>query len=207
MREALSEAHRLEAQWGGQFGDDYIARNRDAHAQRGPFWQGILERFPAKSVLEVGCNLGGNLRWIAGCACHPEIYGIDVNPRALAIVQLELPQARTCLAPARSLPFDDGSFELAFTCGVLIHQPEESLRQVMAEIVRVSRRYVLAVEYWAESPTEVPYRGLPRSLFKRGYGRLYAESFPQLRLLERGFLAKADGWDDDTYWLFAKDEG
>ena len=31
------------------------------------------------------------------------------------------------LAPARSLPFDDREFELIFTMGVLIHQPEESL--------------------------------------------------------------------------------
>ena len=34
---------------------------------------------------------------------------------------------------ARDLPFRDDFFDLTFTCGVLIHQPKESLREVMAE--------------------------------------------------------------------------
>ncbi len=208
MPEPMSEAQRLEAQWGGAFGDAYIARNRQAHARRGAFWQDILQRYPVKQVLEVGCNLGGNLRWIADCPCRPQINGVDINPRALEIVRAELPQGNFWLAPARSLPFEDGFCDLAFTCGVLIHQPQESLAEVMAEIVRCSRRYVLAVEYFAEATTEVAYRGLPGSLFKRDYGGLYAATFPQLQLLESGFLAKAEGWDDDTYWLFEKkDEG
>jgi pseudaminic acid biosynthesis-associated methylase len=199
--QSVAEADRLEAAWAGEFGDAYIERNRSAHGRRGDFWRRLLASYPARSVLEVGCNIGGNLQHIeAGDLC-----GLDVNANALAELKRRYPHVTAVESTARYLPFVDRSFELVFTCGVLIHQPQGTLPQVMAEIVRVSRRYVLAVEYAAASPSEVPYRGLPRSLFKRDFGRLYAAMFPCLRLLESGFLSKAAGWDDDTYWLFEKE--
>jgi hypothetical protein len=74
----------------------------------------------------------------------------------------------------------------------------------MSEIVRCSRRYVLCAEYCADQLTEVPYRGQEGALFKRDYGSLYAEIFPELRLADRGFLSRADGWDDVTWWLFGR---
>ncbi len=75
---------------------------------------------------------------------------------------------------------------LAFTTGVLIHQPESTLPLVMAELVRVSRRYVLCGEYFAPETVEVPYRGVSGALFKRDYGGLYRELFPELRLIDEG---------------------
>jgi hypothetical protein len=107
-------------------------------------------------------------------------------------------------SPARELPFRDRLFDLVFTIGVLIHQPETTLPIVMAEIVRCSRRYVLCGEYYAEQTIEVPYRGATKALFKRDYGRIYRELFPELRLLKQGFLSRNEGWDDVTYWVFEK---
>ena len=75
----------------------------------------------------------------------------------------------------------------------------------MAEIVRCSRRYVLCGEYFAEEPTEVPYRGQTGALFKRDYGAsLPASCFPELALVDQGFLGRDEGWDDVTWWLFER---
>lgn len=52
------EAQRLEKLWGGDFGDAYVDRNRDAPQHRGPFWEKILGEFPAKRVLECACTSG-----------------------------------------------------------------------------------------------------------------------------------------------------
>jgi spore coat polysaccharide biosynthesis protein SpsF len=93
---------------------------------------------------------------------------------------------------------------LVFTAGVLIHQPELSLPVVMSEIVRCSRRYVLCMEYFAETTVEVDYRGHSGALFKRNYGALYRELFPELQLLEQGELTADQGWDNVTYWAFEK---
>jgi hypothetical protein len=115
-----------------------------------------------------------------------------------------IPGVSALLCPARDLPFRDHWFDLVFTMGVLIHQPESTLPLVMSEIVRCSRRFVLCGEYYAEQTTEVPYRGQEGALFKRDYGRLYRELFPELKLVRQQFLGRDEGWDDVTVWLFEK---
>jgi len=197
-------ASRLEELWRGSFGDAYTDRNAAAANGREPFWKDLLAAYPCERVLEVGCNLGANLYWIARLLPLRGVFGIDVNEGALVRVRQTLPGVNAVWSKARELPFRDGYFDLVFTCGVLIHQPPETLADVMSEIVRCSRRYVLAAEYFAETPTEVPYRGQTGALFKNDFGGVYQKASPSLRLLRKGFLSKAEGWDDVTYWLFEK---
>jgi pseudaminic acid biosynthesis-associated methylase len=197
------DAARLEGLWSGEFGDDYVERNRAASDGRRPFWEHVLGSLAATSALEIGCNVGGNLRWLAELLGAENVAGVDVNERALAVVRSQLPGVDARVASARELPFADGSFDLVFTTGVLIHQSPDELPRVMDEIVRCSRRYVLCGEYRADELEEIPYRGQRGALYKQDYGRLYQERFPRLRLLEEGFLPKSEGvWDDVTYWIF-----
>ncbi len=197
-----SDVARLEELWSGEFGEAYIARNRAAGDARGPFWTTLVSEFPVTRVLEVGCNTGANLRWLTGTV--PEVYGIDVSASALAEVRKTLTNVNAVHAAGRELPFRDGWFDLVFTMGVLIHQPPEAVPLVMHEIVRCSRRYVLCGEYYAEQLTEVPYRGHQGALFKRDFGGLYANLFPDLTLRANGFLSREQGWDDVTWWMFEK---
>ena len=199
-----SEAKRLEALWAGKFGQDYVERNKAAANGRDAFWKPFLLRHPVSDVLEVGCNIGGNLRWIAEVIPPASVYGIDVNAEAVAALSASIPGIQVQRAVARQLPYPDSRFNLVFTAGVLIHQPEEALPQVMSEIVRCSRRYVLALEYFSPETQEVHYRGQEGALFKRDYGKLYRALDPKLEEVETGRLGKADGWDDVTYWLFKK---
>ena len=200
----LAEAQRLEKLWAGPFGDAYVRRNADAGDGRDRFWSGLLEKYPVENALEVGCNVGANLQWIAKIVGPTQAYGVDVNEEALKILHRRLPGVNAISTPARQLPFRDRWFDLAFTCGVLIHQPESTLPLVMSEIVRVSRRYVLAVEYHADEITEVPYRRQRGALFKRDYRQRYHELFPELELLDGGFLGRDQGWDDATWCLFGR---
>jgi pseudaminic acid biosynthesis-associated methylase len=202
--ENVSETRRLEELWGGEFGDAYVERNRAVAQHRAPFWREVLNDFPAGRVLEVGCNLGANLTTIAQVIRPADVFGVDVNQKALGLLRASLPGVNAVSAPARELPFRDRWFDLVFTMGVLIHQPPETLPIVMAEIVRCSRRFVLCGEYFAPTPTEVPYRGERGALFKRDFGGLYRRLFPELSLRKQGFLSRADGWDDATYWIFEK---
>lgn len=197
-----SERRRLEALWAGDFGDAYTNRNAAAGEGRQPFWTQILERTVATSVLEVGCNLGGNLRWLA-----PRVdraAGVDVNPHALSTLRSRLPNVCAVRAAGAALPWEDASFDLTLTVGVLIHQPAESLPGVMREVARCSRRWLLCAEYYAGEDVEVPYRGQAGALFKRDFGALYQAEIPGLRLVERGELGRDEGWDDVTWWLFER---
>jgi pseudaminic acid biosynthesis-associated methylase len=202
--EEKSEALRLEELWSGQFGNAYVDRNNRVGDVRGPFWSEILQTFPTRRALEVGCNLGANLRWVVDKLPPGETYGIDINQKAIQTLHAEFPGVNALVAPARELPFRDCWFDLVVTMGVLIHQPPEILPVVMSEIVRCARRWVLCGEYFADQPTEVPYRGETGALFKRDFGATYQQLFPGLVLRKKGFLSRSDGWDDVTYWVFEK---
>jgi spore coat polysaccharide biosynthesis protein SpsF len=198
-------AERQEALWSGEFGDRYLERNRGAGGAREPFWRALHTAHPFDSVLEVGCGNGANLRWLAGLVAPSRVYGIDINAQAVRELRGALPDVNAVEGPAADLPFRDGVVELAFTAALLIHQPPDVLPTVMREVVRCSRRYVLCGEYHADGVEEVPYRGHRDVLFKRDWGALYQELFPELRLLERSFQSRENsGWDDVTFWLFEK---
>lgn len=199
-------AARLEELWAGDFGDQYIERNTDAGSGRRTFWEAQIGKLGARSVLEVGCNIGGNLTWLAHLLGPENVAGVDVNKKALALLRERVPGVDARVARGGQLPFEDEAFDLAFTMGVLIHQdPETQLEPVMREIVRCSRRYVIAGEYHADELTEVPYRGHEGALFKQDFGALYKRLFPALELVADGFLSPREGrWDDLTYWIFEK---
>jgi len=203
MSEGASET-RLESLWAGDFGNAYVERNAEAERGRRAFWETIVGATGPDDVLEVGANVGGNLHWIAELAPSARVAGVDVNADALQRLHERLPGVDARLASGRKLPWDDGAFDLVFTMGVLIHQSSEELEQMMSEIIRCSRRWVLCGEYFAEQEEEVPYRGESGALFRRDYGAIYQRLNPELRLAERGFLARGpdSSWDDVTWWLF-----
>ena len=187
--------------WAGEFGDAYTDRNRGAFFGRRPFWERMCFEHSFRNALEVGCNVGANLWWLAWLLGSRNVTGVDVNAKALAALRTKLPDVQTQLASAASLPFPDGSFDLVFTVGLLIHIPGESLRQVMSEIVRCSRRYVICVEYESGFHEQVEYRGT--TLYKRRYGSCYHAYFPELKLVDSGFLT-GPSWDDMTYWVLER---
>jgi spore coat polysaccharide biosynthesis protein SpsF len=199
-----AEAERLERLWSGEFGAAYIERNRILDERRAAFWTRLIREHGIESVLEVGCGQGGNLRPIARLVAPDQVWGVDVNETALAVARRNAPGIHAVQGLARSLPFPDGFVDLAFTAGVLIHQPDASLPDVLREIVRCSRRFILWAEYHAPTSEEVPYHGVAGSLFRRDYGAIYHELFPELVVRDEGFLAPDDGFDRLTWQLLEK---
>ena len=202
----MSEAERLEKLWASNFGSDYTARNEMVRNEflgiadiRIDFWSKLTGKYKPSRVLEVGCGSGRNLNCIT---IATDVYGIDVNQYALQCAT-ENVNGFIQYGLAKDIQYKDGFFDLVFTCGVLIHQPEESLLQVMSEIVRCSRKYVLCMEYFSETREEVPYRDQTGALFRDNYGKRYLDSF-KLKLIETGFLDKEQGFDRVTYWLMEK---
>jgi pseudaminic acid biosynthesis-associated methylase len=203
-RLGFAEAERLESLWRGEFGNAYVERNAALDERRAAFWRSLIEARPIRTTLEVGCGQGGNLRPISAIIEPGNVSGIDVNGEAIKRARLNAPGTNVVHSVARDLPFESGRFDLVYTVGVLIHQPDETLAEVMAEIVRCSRRYVLWIEYFAPEAVEVPYHGIPGSLFKRNYGALYAAQFPDLSVRSEGFLSPDEGFDRATWQLLEK---
>ena len=202
---AQPDASALEDLWAGSFGDAWVERNGRDFEARGTFWTSLMERFPARRVLEVGAAHGENLRHLSKVIEPHDLWGLDINRASLDAMPLVAPGVNPCWGVARSLPFRDAYFDLVFTVGLLIHQPDSTLPLVMNEIMRCSRRYVLCGEYHADEPTDVHYRDHDGVLIKRDYGGLYRDLFPELVLREEGLLTmEAHGFDRVTYQLFER---
>src|SRR5215471_5368984 len=116
---AQQETERLEQLWGGKFGDQYVDDNTDTNDRRGEFWLPLIEELEPENVLEIGCNVGRNLHWIAQQVTPTRIVGVDVNAKALRLLEERVLGVRPIHAPARELPVADRSIDFVFTLGVL----------------------------------------------------------------------------------------
>ena len=207
---AMAKTTQLEA-WTGAFGDDYVDRcnaSDEAIRIRTRAWADMtrsIQGNPPSTILEVGCNVGINLRALKNLY-DSELFAIEPNPKARSLVLADkvLDEGHLKEASALELPFADGSMEMAFTCGVLIHIAGQDLLKACSEMYRVSSRYILCAEYFSRNPEEIQYRGHEGLLFKRDFGSYWIDNF-DLRTVATGFhWRRTTGIDDVTWWLFEK---
>jgi pseudaminic acid biosynthesis-associated methylase len=189
------------ALWRGQFGAEYIERNKTADMQAlTRMWARMLQSIKPGSILEVGANVGLNLqaiKTISDASLHA------VEPNVIARRHLLESGIMADDGDASNLPFKNESFDLVFTSGVLIHVHPDNIYAACREIIRVSKRYVLCSEYFSKVEREVPYRGQSGALFTRDFGKLFLNQ--GLQLLDYGFFWTGAGCTDDlTWWLFDK---
>lgn len=190
--------------WAGSFGDDYTVRCDRDYTPRTKFWGDIIYNTKAKNVLEVGCNTGQNLDLISEYLPKPDnAWGCDVNRKALNVCHVRHKELNVVRCSGFDLPFRDNYFDLVFTAGVLIHQPPSEVEVMMQEIIRVSSRFVLALEYSNDIFEEIPYRDKVGALFMGPYGDIYEKKYG-LRPVDYGFLVKESGFDAVNYWLLSK---
>lgn len=198
--------------WRTDFGDAYTERNSATHAAlaaRLAMWARILKAMegqPPRSILEAGANLGLNLRALR-LLTPADLTAVEPNATARARLVGDgiLPVDRVHDGFCAKLPFNDDSFDLVFTSGVLIHIPPSELDASCRELHRVAARYLLAVEYNSEQPQELPYRNREGLLFKRDFGAHYLDLFPSLQVVDYGFFWRpVTGLDNLTWWLFRK---
>jgi spore coat polysaccharide biosynthesis protein SpsF len=200
--------------WRSEFGDAYLERNQfdEEHIQQcvRSFSQ-ILNAVPEyqnmSKILEVGCNNGRNLQALQRLS-SAEMFGIEPNGKAreelLKSNILEASHLKD--ATTNLIPFADASMDFVFTCLVLIHVSEKDLLQSLKEMHRVSKRYILAIEYFSPTQEAMSYRGHDDLLFRRDYGSLYLDNFPDLRIVDYGFFWKRHFpcQNNTTWWLFEK---
>ncbi len=124
--------HRLEA----YFDRLYQWRSIDVHLPPEERFAGANLHVPAdvNSILDVGCGDGQFLGWLS------ETYlkiGVDTSSGALRRAKGFRVQGS-----AHTLPFGDASFDLVTCYEVLEHLPAPTFTETLAELERVSRRYI-----------------------------------------------------------------
>ena len=194
--------------WAGEFGADYIERNRGTNliASNTELFRKVLEATDGVgSVLELGCNIGNNLMALRTLLPDADLHGVEINTQAAAEVER---WGGATVEVASILEYQaQRSFDLTFTKGVLIHINPDRVRDVYSALVESSNRYVMVCEYYNPTPVEVSYRGHEQALFKRDFAGEILDAFPELTLVDYGFTYHRDPQfplDDSTWFLMER---
>ena len=159
-----------------------------------------------QTVLELGANIGLNLKALTRLLPKSKLSALEINEKAAQELKETLPQVDLYISSI--LQFQPkGQWDLVFTKGLLIHIDPDKLSKVYELMHYCSSRYILMVEYYNPKPTEVVYRGHEGKLFKRDFAGEMLDSFSDLSLVDYGFVYHRDPnfpQDDETWFLMEK---
>lgn len=202
-------ANEQEAFWQGEFGNDYAARNRGDNliaANTALFSKILNQTQRIDSILELGSNIGLNLIALRHLLPQADLSAVEINQIAIQKLANSMPDVELHQQPIVEFE-SDKKWDLVFTKGVLIHINPNQLKQTYELMVRHSSRYILVCEYYNPQPTEIVYRGETGKLFKRDFAGEILDSFPELSLIDYGFVYHRDRLfpqDDVTWFLLEK---
>jgi SAM-dependent methyltransferase len=157
----------------------------------------ILPYLPKEtSFLEVGCNAGGNLKYLYDRG-YRNLTGIELNKLAVEQVLREVNPdlysdghflVGNAADEIRKLP--DAAYDVVFAKGVLVHIPPKD-QSLFDDMVRVSRRYI--VVHTGEMAQPFPYdfekifkkRGCKLIVYKSFFGENGGVSLPSVFFSEK----------------------
>ncbi|MFZ5571676.1 MAG: pseudaminic acid biosynthesis-associated methylase [Thermodesulfobacteriota bacterium] len=207
----LSYKTDQEEFWTGSFGNSYVNRNSDmaiADAYEALYRKIFARIDPFGSLLELGANVGMNIRSLRRIYPDASFSCVEINAKAVEklrlIPDLEIyHQSILDFTPSRR-------WEMVLIKTVLIHINPEFLNVVYDVLYRSSSRYICLAEYYNTTPVEVPYRGHSEKLFKRDFAGEMLDRHPDLRLLDYGFIYTRDTAvpiRDDLTWFIMEKRG
>ena len=170
------------------------------------FFSQVLNRtIGVESIIEFGSNIGLNLIALRSLLPHANYSAIEINENTCK----ELKKLEFVNVYNKSL-FDfeaDETRDLVFIKGVLIHINPKYLELVYSKLYDTSSKYILIAEYYNPTPVEINYRGNKGKLFKRDFTGEMMDKYPNLKLVDYGFIYHRDNnftQDDITWFLLEK---
>ena len=212
----MSKITKQMEKWAGEFGKEYTDRNALTLEEMERLYQknygvtrtemnlefiGDLRR--SIRILEVGSNIGNQLLYLQNMGFQT-LYGIELQEYAVEISKSRTKHINIIQGSAFDIPFKDNFFDLVFTSGLLIHIAPSDIEQVLREIHRCTKKYIWGFEYFADSYTQVEYRGHTELLWKTNFVKLYLDTFPDLRIVKEKRFKYLDNDNLDSMFLLEK---
>jgi len=195
--------------WSGKFGKDYNSRNsleRHVKNNLGLFSKIFSNKLPPKDCLEFGANIGSNLVALKSLFPNINAHGVEINNLAFKKLTKVLGKKNSYNQSIESFA-KTRKYDLVFTKGVLIHINPDNLEKIYDKMFKLSKKYILIVEYFNPKPTSIDYRGHKDKLFKRDFAGEIMKKYKSLNLLDYGFCYHGDlsfPQDDLTWFLLEK---
>jgi SAM-dependent methyltransferase len=135
----------------------------------------VLDLLPAdaRRICDIGCNVGALLEMLAAARPELELYGTDIEARAIELARERLPAAHLLIGSAARLPLPADHFDAVTCLDMLEHVPAADRPPVLAEIQRILRpggRLIIQVPH--AGPSQLLDAQNLRHRFPRLYARL-----------------------------------
>ena len=195
--------------WNGEFGDDYISRNKSKEqlASNINFFSTIFKNInKPKTLMEFGPNIGLNLRAIQFLCPNIELSAIEINSKAVETLKKFIDDKNIFNDSILNVDLNK-QYDVTLIKTVLIHINPEHLNDVYEKLYNSSKKYILICEYYNPSPVTINYRGHDERLFKRDFAGEMMDKYTDLELVDYGFCYKRDNnfsLDDITWFLLKK---
>lgn len=195
--------------WAGEFGHDYITRNKGdllLAANLNFFVKALKQAEKIRSCHEFGANIGMNMRAMKLLYPEADLSAVEINPEASKVLAEFLGEKNVFEGSIFDYPVKR-QFDLSLIKGVLIHINPDMLDKVYQKLYEASARYILVCEYYNPSPVAINYRGHADRLFKRDFAGELMDKYADLTLIDYGFAYKRDPvfpQDDITWFLMEK---
>lgn len=195
--------------WAGAFGSEYIGRNDGDQllaSNLNFFTKALNQAGKISSCLELGANIGMNLKALQLLYPGIELKGAEINPDAAKLLGGLIGEKNVYLGSIFDYPVTS-KVDLSLIKGVLIHIKPEMLSVVYEKLYQTSNRFILVCEYYNPSPVTISYRGHTDRLYKRDFAGEMLEKYSDLRLVDYGFSYRRDPvfpQDDNTWFLMEK---
>ncbi len=198
-----------ESFWAGEFGSAYVQRNQGDDliaAKVSMFNRALSAAGPMKTCLELGSNIGLNLRALQILFPGLSQHAVEINEQAVEQLSKVIPRGHITHGSILDYVCRQ-RFDLVLIKGVLIHINPDALPIAYQKLYDSTGRYLLLSEYFNPTPVSISYRGHDDRLFKRDFCGEILDRYPDLKLLDYGFAYSRDpkfDHDDSCWFLLEK---
>ena len=180
--------------WAGEFGNEYVSRSQGEEIINSNidfFKKALKSAGDIKTCIEFGSNIGLNIRALKKIYPYQEHHVIEINEKAVGYLKEFISEENIINDSIINFkPFK--KWDLVLIKGVLIHINPEMLSKIYLSLVNSCNKYLLINEYYNPKPVSIDYRGHSEKLYKRDFAGEILDSFPEMKLVDYGFLYERD---------------
>lgn len=146
--------------WQGRWRERQPAQELRSYANSTPlkvwFAEQIVQLSPS-SVLELGCNVGGNLREISAIDPKVELNGIELNEQAIALGKSEVVTAAHFIqgSMANAAALFDRRADVVFTSAAAMHCDDDIFGSAKTAALKIALKAIVHLEFHAWTPADL----------------------------------------------------